>query len=420
MLNSFTFNGRTSTEFGIKVERMPTLNRSARKFRAASVPGHNGNIYELQDAFEEVVQPYQIFAGDRNSNAVTNFSTIAEWLHSADGYAVLTDTYDPTHYREAIFVDSMDVESEWHTLGRTTINFRCRPEHYIVTNPITVTSGGSVMNPTAHIALPKITLTGSGKANLVDVTGRDIGGISDGSPLYMSRVAPSFNTDLYRGIGVTPEGSRIPSVMSNANVTSTSAGEIVYAAGADFGVGIPMKVLPNTKYSLSYTVTKTGSTDNVISTLYFFDRTGKYMSRYLTKSTAYSAGVAVSFTFDTPYECGCIMLTISGGTNATTYTVQNIMLNYGETATYSAYNPTTATLQINDTVMEIQGPFLDAVIDCETETLLLEGQSANISATLKDTDGNLSANYLQMIPNVNTFTFSGINSVTVEPRFWNL
>lgn len=420
MLSSFTFNGRTSTDFGIKVEKMPTLNRSARKFLVASVPGHNGNIYELQDAWEEIVQPYQIFAGDRNSNAVTNFSAIAEWLHSAAGYAVLTDTYDPTHYREAIFVDSMDVESEWHTLGRATINFRCRPEHYIVTDPIAVTSGGSIMNPTAHIALPKITLTGSGKANLVDVTGRDIGSIVDGSTQYMSRVAPSFNTDLYRGICVTPNGNQISSVMSNASVTSTAAGKIVYSAGANYGVGIPMKVLPNTEYTLSYTVTKTGSTDAVVSTLYFFDRTGKYMGRYLTDTTAYSAGVAISFNFTTPFECGCVMLTVSGGTNATNYTVQNIMLNYGSAAAYSAYNPTTATLRINDIILEIQGPFLDAVIDCETETLLLEGQPANIAAKLKDANGNLSADYLRLAPSTNTVTFSGISTVSVEPRFWEL
>lgn len=244
--NSFTFNGRSSDEFGIKIERFRPLNRPPRKYDAAAVAGRNGNIYKLQDAWEEILVSYEIFAeasvGDteadidkengtyftwtvdgltingtipaviqeevgkliatRNrtilvqggtagtyaltcrverdgvtlrmevittgsetfvlsagdalyidlsadgtfNNFVTPFkiidaeildlpkkwTEIMEWLNSADGYAELTDTYDPEHYHKAVFVDSTDIQNSWNHYGRAVVSFHCRPERFLV------------------------------------------------------------------------------------------------------------------------------------------------------------------------------------------------------------------------------------------------------------------------------------------------
>lgn len=84
MLNHyFIYNGRSSNEFGIRIEKMPALNRPARKFKSISVPGRNGSVYELQDAWDETVQAYAIYAGGpENGAAVPSFTDIMEWLHS--------------------------------------------------------------------------------------------------------------------------------------------------------------------------------------------------------------------------------------------------------------------------------------------------------------------------------------------------
>lgn len=131
-MHSFTFNGHSSDEFGIRIERFPDLNRSERKYKSASVAGRNGNIYQMQNAWEEVTVSYQIFAGERQAGAaVSDFTEIVEWLNSADDYAVLMDTYDPEHYRLAVFVDELEIESQWHTFGKATVRFRCRPQRFI-------------------------------------------------------------------------------------------------------------------------------------------------------------------------------------------------------------------------------------------------------------------------------------------------
>lgn len=251
MLNhTFTFNGHTSDEFGIKIERFRALNRPGRKYDAASVPGRNGILYKLQEAWEEILVSYEIFAeasvGDteadidkengtyftwtadgltingtipaviqeevgkliatRNrtilvqggtagtyaltcrverdgvtlrmevittgsetfvlsagdelyidlsadgtfNNFVTPFkiidaeildlpkkwTDIMEWLNSADGYAELTDTYDPDHYYEAVFVDGPEIANSWNKHGRAVVSFRCRPERFITKSEV--------------------------------------------------------------------------------------------------------------------------------------------------------------------------------------------------------------------------------------------------------------------------------------------
>lgn len=255
MLNhTFTFNGHTSDEFGIKIERFRALSRPGRKFDSASVPGRNGILYKLQEAWEEILVSYEIFAGDQKNgepmatwedmnpvtfnemysgktvkeltfffpkvlgptapNVITinvngnvnvtlpvpmyggtydyisgtlivtsgangvdlpdpvvyqltphsvttisgqntfgivtpasasvqkirvsstetlnrQWTNIMEWLNSADGYAELTDTYDPEHYYQAVFVDGPEIANSWNRYGRAVVSFRCRPERFL-------------------------------------------------------------------------------------------------------------------------------------------------------------------------------------------------------------------------------------------------------------------------------------------------
>lgn len=132
MLNhSFVFNGHSSDEFGIKIERFPGLNRPARKYTVSNVPGRNGNLYEMQDAWEEVIQSYEIYAGGQSKNSPQDFMRIMEWLCEPSGYAELTDSYDVDHYREAVFVDATDIANSWNRFGRAVVSFRCRPERFL-------------------------------------------------------------------------------------------------------------------------------------------------------------------------------------------------------------------------------------------------------------------------------------------------
>ena len=407
-MNTFTFNGHTSDEFGIRIERMPVLNRPARKFRAASVPGRNGNIYELEDAWEEIIQPYEIFAGGMNNgDAVPSFTDIMEWLHSANGYAVLSDTYDLEHYRMAAFVDSADIESQWHTWGRAVINFRCRPEHYLTGQTSAVASGAVINNTTKHIAKPVITLTGGGACNLLKMQGRTAATVLTGNPTnYIRGISGA-----YIASGPTVDGSKV-----TFGSVNDSTGTLTFqTTTSDYGIGFPMGVEPNTEYTLFGGFNFSGELGKIIVYYYGYNR-------YLGRADIQSAS-DMTLTFKTPSECRYIIIAFTLDKVSTSQSFTSIMLNKGSTAKpFKAYNASiSSTLKINNTTMTIAESYASAVIDCDKENVVLDGVASNQNVTIVDQYGNISEEYLQLAKGNNTITYSGdITACSIDTKMWNL
>ena len=120
------------------VERFPAIKKAARKFRQYNIPGRNGDIFFQSDAYENVIQPYEVYIGDETYGAQLDWTEFAKYLY-LDGYQELKDTYDPDHFRKAVFNGPVEVENSWNKFGRATLEFNCRPERFRVdgTTPIT-------------------------------------------------------------------------------------------------------------------------------------------------------------------------------------------------------------------------------------------------------------------------------------------
>lgn len=429
--STFTWNGRSSDEFGIRIERKPDLSRSARKFKSASVNGRNGNIYQLQDAWEEVVVAYDIFAGGtEKGDAITDFTAIMEWLNSADDYAVLTDSYDPSHYRLAVFVDAVDIASEWYTIGQATVKFRCRPQRFIVTDPIEVEDGDTITNSTNHVAKPIITLTGAGQVSmfevekpLLDVEYSPVGGYGQPIPstLKTQMLADMFwiasNYLIHYDVQIYKS-----STAGTVSIQSNTSGRIKFHPTlSNYGLGAMMPVNTETDYVISYTATPSDSNEYEMYISYVNNNDTITKTMY----HSYTGTQTISFTFKTDSDTAYVIIAfyfVSGGSR--TLDITDLMLVKGTTAQpFRAY--TTAqidTFTVGDTTMQItsQG-FDDAVIDCERENLSMDGSDSNINATVLDQYGNLSVNYLALQEGSNEVTFTnGITAVSVEPRFWEL
>lgn len=98
-----------------------------------------------------------------------NVANVREWLLSPKGYVKLSDDYNTDEYRLAVFNGKLDFEptfSNHHALF--DIAFNCKPQRYLTSGDIAVTvaSGGTLVNPTGFDALPLITITGTGDAEL--------------------------------------------------------------------------------------------------------------------------------------------------------------------------------------------------------------------------------------------------------------
>lgn len=122
-----TWNGVASDTLGIIVSKVPSLNRPQRKYNSYSVPGRNGDIIVMQDAYAEYEQEYEIFALD---GAQIDARAIVDWLYQ-DGWCQLSDDWEPDYYRMAYFVGPVDIEPIMDEAAVCTITFRCRPQRYL-------------------------------------------------------------------------------------------------------------------------------------------------------------------------------------------------------------------------------------------------------------------------------------------------
>lgn len=111
------------------VERFPVIRKAKRKFKTYNIPGRNGDIVIQQDAFENVILPYVVSCGQGDAQA--DWTDLAKVLYK-DGYQILSDIADPDHFRKAVFNGPIDAEYYWQEVGRTTLEFNCRPERYRV------------------------------------------------------------------------------------------------------------------------------------------------------------------------------------------------------------------------------------------------------------------------------------------------
>lgn len=111
------------------VEKFPVIRKPQRKFTSYNIPGRNGDIIVQQDAYENVIVPYQIYCGEGDVQA--DWTDLANVLYK-DGYQKLSDISDPDHFRMGVFNGGIDAAYYWEKVGRTTLEFNCRPERYRV------------------------------------------------------------------------------------------------------------------------------------------------------------------------------------------------------------------------------------------------------------------------------------------------
>ena len=127
-INQIMFGGNV---LPCTVERFPKIQKAARKFRRYNIPGRNGDLFLQDDAYENVIQEYQIYAGSDQYGSQLPWDEMAKCLY-LNGYQTLQDTYDTTHFRKAVFNGPMDIENSWNTHGRAAIEFDCRPERFLL------------------------------------------------------------------------------------------------------------------------------------------------------------------------------------------------------------------------------------------------------------------------------------------------
>lgn len=430
MSNYITWNGIRSDSLGLTVEHYPNLNRPARKYTVADVPGRNGSAYILQNAWTEVVQSYDISA----KSPVASFKGVAEWLSSANGYAVLQDSYDPTIYRMAVCVNPFEVENSLNRAGRALIQFNCRPERYIVSPDQAVTPPGTLLvtNSTIHEAHPLLKIEGQGYPSMLPFNDRT--NVLDSYDNYFNIEGLGAKKIRYNFIGLS---DAVPAeveynIFKDATAVSGYAGWLngvsFTAAGNEYGIGLNRSVQPNTTYTVSFYYHSSANTKNGKLSVITTDKNGFITGKAGSLDVSPAAQATLeSLTFTTGSEAYWAVL-IFLPTEAGSYNFQDVMMNLGEEALpYAPYSDTTASaFTIGDCIVRLSELADLMYIDCETMNAYRNrGENLNAAVTITDLNGNLTAKFPRLVPGATEIDLSGpgvnwITKVTVSPRFWTL
>ncbi len=161
------WHGVPSNEVPVVVEHRPGRKIPQRKMSVISIPGSNRDILISQDAYEPIIQTYDIHIPPNILRLDAAIRNVTDWL-CVTGYNRLEDSYEPSVFRMAYYQGGQDIENILGKAGRAKIDFVCRPERWlkIGETPIVMQTTGNIHNPTGKTSKPLITVNGSGSGTL--------------------------------------------------------------------------------------------------------------------------------------------------------------------------------------------------------------------------------------------------------------
>ena len=170
MVEFFEFNGISSYSYGLIVSGVKTFGAPRRRVEALHVYGRNGDILFDEGTYDNIYISYDVYISD---NFKSNAREIRGWLLSTRGYHELTDSYDPSHYRKAVYFNSLDYDVIDHlmTTGKATITFYAMPQRFDYGETSTSILGSNTItmtNPYMFPSKPEITVFSTGTVTIND------------------------------------------------------------------------------------------------------------------------------------------------------------------------------------------------------------------------------------------------------------
>lgn len=171
-MTTFSFNGKTNTEFGLRVAEGKKISTSGLDVERVAVPGRDGELLISNNRLNSAELSFPVNFVKEKGLIATEVYKISEWLN-VEGYKDLTISYDPDFIYRAAYLETFSIEETMRQFGKTTINFMCYPIKYFkdgmqrqnLSNGLALNGKGNVKTK------PIIKLTGNGETVLT-INGR--------------------------------------------------------------------------------------------------------------------------------------------------------------------------------------------------------------------------------------------------------
>ena len=167
MLNeTFYLDGIDARSVGIQLQEPIQFSEAVPISKAQTIPGRNGDLIWETGSYENRSGSASCFCLQKDVEK--SISSAGRFLTSKKGYRRLETSDDPDHYWMARIENSPRIEQRLRTLAPFEITFDCKPQRFIKSgeHPVEFFSEGYLHNGYGQIALPFITIHGSGSGSL--------------------------------------------------------------------------------------------------------------------------------------------------------------------------------------------------------------------------------------------------------------
>lgn len=162
----FTFGDISSKAYGVYITQEAAYDAPERDTEVVEIAGRNGAYILDKGRFKNITVSYKCgIALDSEGDFESAIRAFRNALSAKAGkYVRLEDEYNPDEYRQAAFLGGIDVNMADRRAGEFTVSFDAKPQRFLKSGEtaVSVSSGGTITNPTLFEASPLLQVWGYG------------------------------------------------------------------------------------------------------------------------------------------------------------------------------------------------------------------------------------------------------------------
>ena len=154
----FNFLDKNCNDYGIVVEKYPSLFIPVKSFEKVNIAGNDKAEYRA-GTYEPITLSIECYLKDRSPQKIRE---ISKWLNSkSEGKLILGN--DPNFYYNARIINAIPINKVINLFGRFVIQFECEPFVYSLEEEvITITTNTEIENKGITVSKPIYKVYGSG------------------------------------------------------------------------------------------------------------------------------------------------------------------------------------------------------------------------------------------------------------------
>lgn len=167
MKTSFTYLGKNSFDFGMRVEEGVTFESPERDYEFVEIKGLDGDIAVDNNRLKSVTKsfPVTIFPipGKTFAEQITD---ISNWLKAKTGTTAIEVSNEPDYQYSGIYYEQYSLEKFLRQYGKVVLNFKIKPTKFLKTGLTEIALPATITNQTNRNARPKMVIKGTGNITI--------------------------------------------------------------------------------------------------------------------------------------------------------------------------------------------------------------------------------------------------------------